>query len=241
MTKHINHDPENQKGGVPTTAKKKENQGFNDDNVYRNLTGGGWAIDHPDGSTTIVVRSEPLQIPPREWLVKGVDGEWYDSNDMVSDSEKESYEMQSQSESDCSDSKSDTSIKATSEEEEIKSSDFSEQDNHFTFNNEILYNLYHDLGDLQDTADIFKVCKEYALLNVPPECWAKSNEEINDESAAIYSYLQELKDNIAGSTEEIIYNYYCAGVNTYNIAIINGVADEDRMVMIFDATVARFA
>lgn len=29
MTKHINHDPENnQKGGVPTTAKKKENQGF---------------------------------------------------------------------------------------------------------------------------------------------------------------------------------------------------------------------
>lgn len=44
------------------------NQGFNDDNHYRKLSGGGWAIDHPDGSTTIIV--------------KGVNGEWYNSNDV---------------------------------------------------------------------------------------------------------------------------------------------------------------
>lgn len=195
----------------------------------------------------------------RAGLVQGVNGEWYDPNDMVeqennpyssessSDNKSESSnKSETRSESDCSDSKSDTSTKTTSSvsnktsEEEVTFEDSFEEDSQFQFNNEILYNLYHDIGNLQDTADIFKVCKEYAILNVPPDCWAKSNAEISDESAAIYTYLQQLKNNIAGSTEEIIYNYYCAGVNTYNIAIINEIEDEDHMIMLFDATVERF-
>ena len=200
------------------------NQGFNDDNHYRKLSGGGWAIDHPDGSTTIIARGEPLENPPREWLVRGVDGEWYDSNNFAE------VEVEKTEDDDDTSSQPGPQLfpDTIPEKEEIIK----------VFHNQILEELNDEIKYCEDAQEVFIKSMRFVENKVPENIWSKHKDEISNEQSIVNRYLTEFSHNLQEGDETVTFKIFQAAVATYNTGQLLNVLDKEELLFkVFDQAV----
>ena len=195
-------------------------------NVYSKSAYGAWSVDHPDGSTTIFARGEPpiLPTPQGPGLVQGINGLWYDPNDLVEQDESDTStgdnKTDTSSEAASSDTASDSSIDelvTTKPSYELKP-DF----NPYSVS-DILEGISSKMAANRNdsTYDPSKIVIDFAKMNVPFQVWARSAEELDDSGNEIHRYIMTLINDVETEEDHNRLVYYICGIMTYNTVAIH--------------------
>lgn len=136
-------------------------------------------------------------------LVQGVNGEWYDPNDLIEDDSTEST----------SDSESEDTSKIT---------------NGFHF--KVLELLDLQITKCYTSSEIFHTCMEMVQNTVPQDIWSTNESELSNPDSIVNSYLTDIQNHIHQGDETVTFTYFQAAVATYNTGQLFGVLHNDDLL-----------